>query len=181
VRPKELSHHRYQEGLSMAKAKRKKRPDPIQVVEPTPEQFNRGTFIRANMAYKRVPVIQTMWTAGKLSQRQFDGLNRYRDVAIAEERSPMRDSLDRALHGRGGNVDGTGYLRIAHELSRLEQALGSLYDIARAVAVDDLTVSQWASHKGGTTADGAPKRIWLDTSMMDIRMAGERLAAAIGA
>ena len=34
------------------------------------------------------------------------------------------------------------------KLGRFEQALGSLRDIARAVAVNDTTVSQWAADKG---------------------------------
>ena len=165
----------------MAKRKAKKRTDPIDVTGPTPEQFGRGQYTRIMLAYRRVPVIDTMAQTGKLSQRQFNGLSRYRDVAIAEERSPMRDSLDKALHGRAGATDGTGYIRTAYELVRLEQALGALRDIARAVAVDDLTVTQWAASKGGTNADGSPKRAWACTCMMDIQMAGERLAAEIGA
>ncbi|MGL5733849.1 MAG: hypothetical protein ACRCYS_03190 [Beijerinckiaceae bacterium] len=163
-----------------SKAKKKARIR-LDIAEPTPEQQAKGTFTRLTMAYRRTPVIDTLSQTGKLSARQFNGLARYRDIAIAEEKSPMRDSLDKAMHGRGGSTDGTGYFRIAYELQRLENALGALWPIARAVAVDDMTVSQWAAHKGGTTADGAPKRVWLETSMMDIRMAGERLAAAIGA
>lgn len=167
--------------MPRAKSKRKARA-PIQIAEPTPEQFAKGSYSRLTMAYRRVPVIDTLAETGKLTPRQFNGLARYRDVAIAEERSPMRDSLDRALQGRfGGNTDGSGYIRTAYELQRLESALGSLYPIARAVAVEDMTISQWAAHKGGTTADGAPRRVWLETSMMDIRMAGDWLAAAIGA
>ena len=173
--------------MSMAKPRRKK-PSPVNVIEPTPEQYAKGQFTRANLAHRRIPVIETMWLARKLTQRQYDGLNRYRDVAIAEERSPTRDSLDKALHGRGGSTDGTGYIRIAHELGRLEQALGSLRCIARAIAVDDMTASQWAiMHWGGRERrDGnvtyiAPrsKTACADT-ILDLQMAGERLAAAIG-
>jgi hypothetical protein len=163
----------------MAKAKRKPRPQ-IQIAEPTPEQYGKGAFARQTMAYRRIPVIDTMAATGKLSKRQHAGLSRYRDVAIAEEKSPIRDSLDKALQGRGSG-DVTGYFRTAYELQRLETILGSLYPIAHAVAVDDLTVSQWAAHKGGTTPAGVVKRIWLETSMLDIRMAGERLSAAVGA
>jgi hypothetical protein len=162
-------------------AKRKKRADPVPIAEPTPEQFRKGAFSRNTMAYRRIPVIDTMAQTGKLTARQHYGLARYREVAIAEERSPMRDSLDKALHGRAGATDGLGYIRTAYELQRLEGDLGALWPIARAVAVDDSTVSQWAASKGGTNADGSPKRVWLETCMIDIKMAGERLAAAIGA
>jgi hypothetical protein len=165
----------------MGKAKRKKRVEAIPVETPTLEQQAKGTFTRLTMAYRRTPVIDTMAQTRKLTPRQFNGLARYRDIAIAEERSPMRDSLDKALHGRGGSADGTGYIRIAYELQRLENALGALYPIARAIAVDDVTVSQYAAQKGGTTADGAPKRDWLKSSMVEIRYAGDALAAAIAA
>lgn len=173
-------------------SKRKKRPDPVQVIEPTPEQLAKGEFGRQVQPgqqaapYRRIPVIDTMSQTGKLTKRQFDGLARYREVAIAEERSPMRDSLDKALEGRGGNTDGTGYIRTAQELVRLENALGSLRDIARAVAVDDITVSRWALAKGGSakSKDGIvtiePRRKALGIAMIEIKMAGERLAAAIG-
>lgn len=166
----------------MSRAKRKKRVDPIVIAGPTPEQETKGTFSRLTIAYRRIPVIDTMMQSGKLSPRQFSGLARYRDVAIAEERSPMRDSLDKALHGRSS---GTGIplsaMRTQIELGRLENALGSLYAIARAIAVDDMTASQWAASKGGSNDDGSPRRSALNTAMIEIKMAGERLAAAIGA
>ena len=163
----------------MTLRKRKKRAEPITIAEPTPEQQAKGVFLRLTIAYRRIPVIDTMAQTGKLSRRQFDGLARYRDVAIAEERSPIRDSLDKALHGRGGS-DGAGHIRTAYELVRLEDALGSLYSVARAIAVDDTTVSQWAARRGANS-DGTAKRCELDAAMLEIKMAGERLAAAIGA
>lgn len=165
-------------------AKRKpKRIDPIQIAEPTPEQMSKGTFQRLTMAYRRIPVIDTMAQSGKLSQRQFSGLCRYRDVAIAEERSYIEDSVGKMMRGAcgGGEGQSPASIRTAIELGRLEDALGSLRDIARAIAVDDVTVSQWAAEKGGTQPNGQANRVWLETGMMDIRMAGERLAAAIGA
>lgn len=168
----------------MAKAKRKKKPEPIQIIGPTDEQASKGTFQRLTMAYRRIPVIDTMVQSGKLTARQFNGLARYRDVAIADERSEIEDSVGKMMRGAVGGGEG-GYspsmVRNAIELGRLEQALGSLRDIARAVAVNDTTVSQWAADKGGTTIDGKPKRVWLETGMMDIRNAGDKLAAEIGA
>lgn len=180
----------------MGKAtKRKKKPVADNVVTPTPEQFERGTFDRTTMAYRRVPVIDSMKEAGKLTIRQHYGLARYRDIATADERSPMRDSLDKALHGRSGEQGlPPGALRTAIELGRLEGALGSLCDIARAIAVEDVTVTQWAMRmagarertetvKGGATvtymAPRCPESAKI--AMVEIQMAGEWLAAAIGA
>lgn len=168
----------------MAKPKRKKRPDPIQIIGPTPEQADKGTFARLTMAYRRIPVIDTMSQTGKLTARQFNGLARYRDVAVANERSLIEDSVGKMMRGAlgGGEMGKTpGMIRHKAELDRLDAALGPLRDIAHAIAVDDTTVSQWASHKGGTTQDGKPKRAWLETSMMEIKDAGDRLAGEIGA
>ena len=178
----------------MAKHKPKRKPTPaktpmVESLIPTAEQKKKGVFNNISGSttrpiYRRVPVIDTMAQTGKLSRRQFDGLARYRDVAIAEERSFIEDSVGKMMRGACGGGDGTpspASIRTAIEMGRLEHDLGALRDIARAVAVDDMTVSQWAASKGGTTTDGQPKRDWLKSSMMEIQMAGERLAASIGA
>jgi hypothetical protein len=170
-----------------SKAKRKKRADPI--AEPTPEQFGKGAFSRLTMAYRRIPVIDTMVSTGKLSRRQFDGLARYREIAGQEDRSPMRDSLDKALHGRS---EGLGIplsaMRATHELDRLESALGPTLHYARAIAVDDRTVSQVAiSIWGGRekTANGStfivPRGNYAQEIMAQVHKAGDLLADSMGA
>ena len=167
----------------MAKAKRKK-PAPIVIAEPTPEQQAQGAFHRVGMAYRRIPVIDTMAQCKKLTPRQFNGLARYRDVAIAEERSLIEDSVGKMMRGAlgGGDVGlAPNMIRTAAEMQRLETALGNLRDIARAVAVEDVSVTQWAAQKGGTTVDGKPKRKWLESGMLEIKIAGDRLAGVVGA
>jgi hypothetical protein len=173
-------------------AKRKPKPKaPSQFDAPTPEQMARGTFAqgghlatgtndRNGLAYRRIPVIDTMAQTGKLSPRQHYGLARYRAAVIAVERSPQRDSLDKALNGRG---TGLGLPRCAttFELYRMEYMLAHLKEIARAVAYDDHTVSQWAAIKGGATDSGAPKRTWLQLGMDQIKRAADVLATCIGA
>ena len=178
----------------MAKRKRKT-VDPVDYVRPTIEQQDKGEFVTAGMAYRRVPVIVTLADAGKLSQRQFDGLARYRDVAIADERSLIRDSIGKMLDGMiggGGTGPSLAVTRNAIELGYLERELGTLADIARAVAVDDMTLAQWAMKQGGSVTRTKslaktvitwfePRRKFAQIALMEIRMAGERLAAAIGA
>lgn len=179
--------------------KAKKKPKIAETLAPTPEQI--GAFVETwqtadgnrAQAYRRIPVIDTLSQTGKLTPRQFNGLARYRDVAIAEERSPMRDSLDKALHGRSQGLGiPASALRTAIELGRLERELGALRDIARAVAVDDTTPSQWAMQQSGSVersrANGPkvvtwfePRRAALKLAMLEVRFAGDRLAAAIGA
>lgn len=173
----------------MAKAKRKK-VEPIQIETATPEQLDKGDFRRIGMHYRRVPVIETLYAEHKLTSRQFNGLARYRDVAVAEERSPIEDSVGKLLRNCVGGGEGGGdfALRIAIELGRLEQALGSLVDIARAIAVDDMTLSDWAMSRHGSiervrgnVVKFEPSKKAFNEGWMDIRMAGERLAAEIGA
>lgn len=178
----------------MAKAKRKKKPEPITIIGPTDEQASKGTFQRLTMAYRRIPVIDTMVQSGKLTARQFNGLARYRDVAIADERSEIEDSVGKMMRGAVGGGEG-GYspsmVRNAIELGRLEQALGPLRDIARAVAVNDTTVSQWAIEKWGSiegrsvkgktvTTFLAPKPGAQEQALAEVRAAGDALATAIG-
>ena len=169
----------------MAKRKAKKRVDPIDITGPTPEQFQQGQFQRAGMAYRRVPVIVTLASTGQLSQRQFDGLNRYRDVAVAADMSPLRSCLDFSPAGTGEGQAPFG-IRIHRELSWLERELGQLADIARAVAVDDLSLEQWAGHKLGTIGltqaeERNIRRAAMQIAALEIKMAGERLHAAIAA
>lgn len=171
-------------------AKRKKKPDPIQIETPLPEQEAKGDFRRIGMHYRRVPVIETLYGECKLTSRQFNGLARYRDVAVAEERSPIEDSVGKLLRNCvGGGGDGSDFaLRIAIELGRLERALGSLRDVARAIAVEDMTLSAWAMQRHGSherirgnVVKFEPSKAAFNEAWMDIRMAGERLAAEIGA
>lgn len=138
----------------MAKAKRKKRPDPIQVVEPTPELMGKGQFRRANMAFRRTPVIDTLLETGKLSHAQYAALAYYRNQACQAEDDYKRSSTlapERVMGGGGSTGSGIPIVFTAAiaETSRIERDLGSLLDIARAVAVEDKSLSQWCIEKHG--------------------------------
>ena len=173
----------------MGRGKSRRKRAVIDVIEPTPEQFGKGQFHRNTLAYRRIPVIDTMAQTGKLSARQHYGLARYRDTAIAEERSPMRDSLDKALHVRAGATDGIGHIRAKLELRRLERALGPLRHIAHAIAVNDTTVSQLAIDQWGgreKTSNGSTFIVprgehYAKAIIKAVKDAGDLLAEAIGA
>lgn len=174
----------------MAKAKGKRKDPAIQIETATPEQLEKGDFRRTGMHYRRVPVIETLYAECKLTSRQFNGLARYRDVAVAEDSSIIEDSVGKLLRNCVGGGEGAGdfHLRIAIELGRLERALGTLRDIARAIAVEDKTLSAWAMHRHGSferikgnVVKFEPSKSAFKEAWMDIRMAGERLAAEIGA
>lgn len=185
----------------MAKGRKRKMLDTG--ICPTPEQLASGDFEQTwqiadghrALAYRRIPVIVTLANTGKISKRQFDGLARYRDVAIADDRSPLPDSVGR-MSEPTGHTGGQGIppalMRNAIELGWLERELGALRGIARAIAVDDMTVAQWAIAQGGSVMRDKslgrkiitwfePRRIAANRAMREIRMAGERLAAAIAA
>lgn len=170
--------------------KRKKRAKTAPVIEPTPQQQDKGSFHRAGLAWRRIPAIDVLRDQGKLTARQHGGLSRYRDIATAAERSEVGSSLDFSVRGGGEGLPHFG-VRMNIELGRLERELGSLRDIARAVAVRDLSVSQWAMEQTGSVMRHReigkkvirwfePRRKAHELAMLEIRMAGERLAAAIG-
>ena len=179
------------------KAKRK----PVEYSEdfaPTPEQRAKGEFVqggnlatsateRAGLAYRRKPVIDTLRDEHKLTQRQYDGLARYRTIAVDADRSTLRSCIDFSVRSNGEGLAHFG-VRMNIELGRLERELGSLASIARAIAVDDETLSSWAvRNSGGREYDRGgvifiePSASAFKIAWMDIRMAGLRLAAAIGA
>lgn len=172
---------------SKTRTRRKAKPSAPLYAEPTPEQAAAGAFHRELGVYRRTPVIDTLFAEHKLTQRQYDGLSRYRTVAVDADRSPLRSCIDFSVRGNGEGLAPFG-VRVNIELGRLETELRGLVHIARSVAVDDETLSSWAvRHSGGTErlrggvvsiepSAKAFKRAW-----MDLRMAGEWLAAAIGA
>lgn len=191
----------------MAKKAKRKRTV-ITYAEPTPERMGHGTFAqggncatgqdeRSGVAYRLIPVIDTMAQTGKLTQRQHIGLARYRDVAIAEERSLTKDSTQALLQTGSGEPLGlppgfagmlVGKYGWERSTAFLERELGMLCHIARAIAVEDVTVSRWAMEKGGAIERRRGNVVWfeprrkaLNEAMMEIQIAGERLAAAIGA
>ncbi len=179
------------------KAKRK----PVEYSEdfaPTPEQRAKGVFVqggnlatsateRAGLAYRRKPVIDTLREEHKLTQRQYDGLSRYRVVALAAERSELKSCIDFSVRGNGEDRRHFG-LRMNIELGRLETDLRGLLHIARSVAVEDETLSAWAVRQcggkerlRGAVVSIEPSSQAFNRAWMDLRMAGEWLAAAIGA
>jgi hypothetical protein len=174
----------------MAKQRRKRKPV-TEYAEPTPEQLASGVFHRELVTYRRTPVIRTLLTSGKLTQRQFDGLNRYADIANLAERSELRSCIDFSIKGNGDGLPHFG-VRMNIELGRLERALGALQPIAHAIAVRDVTLAQWAIQQAGSVmrdkSIGAriitwfePRRKASKDALVEIRYAGEWLAAEIGA
>ncbi len=168
---------------------RRKAKAATEYAEPTPEQLANGDFHRELVTYRRTPVIDTLLAEHKLTQRQYHGLARYRDIANLADRSELRSCIDFSVRGNG---EGFGLVRTNIELGRLERALGALQPVAHAIAVRDATLAQWAIGRAGSVMRDKtlgqrivtwfePRRQAAKIAWMDIRMAGEKLAAEIGA
>lgn len=176
----------------MAKARNKRKAKAsAEWIEPTPEQLASGAFHRELVTYRRTPVIDTLLAEHKLTRRQYDGLARYRTIANATDRSELRSCIDFSVSGNGEGLTNFG-IRMNIELGRLERALGALQPVAHAIAVRDVSLPQWAIQRAGSVMRDKtlgqkiitwfePRREAAKVAWMDIRMAGERLAAEIGA
>ena len=119
-----------------AKNKRKRRPA-IEVATPTDEQLNRGEYRRANHGhYRKVPVIDTMLARDQITPQEHIALGYYRDMASLADKSPLKSCIDFSV--KGGDIGPSAAITSAIlETARIERDLGSLRQLARAIAVDD--------------------------------------------
>jgi hypothetical protein len=143
-----------------------------QYLRPTEAREAHNDFQSAGMAMRVIPVIESMLLAGKLTRPQFNALDYYRDQAHRAEDDCAESSVldaERIMGGGGGSCGGKIPARLLTtpalvETARLERDLGQLRDIARAVAVDDVTLDRWCIEKRGgmevyrtvTAKDGKP-------------------------
>ena len=180
----------------MAKARKVKKAKPVEdrvdIVAPTDEQMAQGIFVRAKLAYRRLPVIDVMVAAGHITDRQYAALTHYRNIAIAQEFSPARCTLDRTPRGGGDGGLPPYTLRAILEMGRMDKELRQLCDIVRAVTIQEQTVSQWAMSKYGSVMrqrvgkDGRtitwfePKSSVHKAAMQELRDAGDIIANALG-
>ena len=130
----------------MAKRKRKQRPT-VETLPPTLERELHNLFRSAGMAKRVVPVIEQEYDAGHLTTKEYHALAYYRDQASLAEKSPVRSCCDTTIRGDGG--PGVAILSAMLETGRLERDLGSLWELARKVAVDDMTIARWCIDKFG--------------------------------
>ena len=115
---------------------------------PTAEQMARGEFRSQGMAYKRVPVIETILSRGQLTEREYIALSYYRDQASLADRSPLKSCIDFSVSG-GDNHPSAALASAMLETARMERDMGSVWPIARAVAVDDVSLTQWCIDEYG--------------------------------
>jgi hypothetical protein len=96
-----------------------------------------------------VPAIDMLVKQDIITQKEWEMLDYYRSQALRADRSPAKCVLDRSVGGNDGGEPGVELMSAMLETGRIERDLGELRDIARAVAVDDITLARWCIHKHG--------------------------------
>ncbi len=153
-------------------------PAPLKLM-PTPEREAKNDFRSAGMASKLTPVIETLalqWSRDALkgipaSERrgitpdEFAALDYYREQAHKAQDDEAQTSVLAPERIMGGNSRGApsgipAKLRTTPaiiEVARIEQQLGGLLAITRAIAVEDQTLTSYCIAKHGgkeRTRDG---------------------------
>ena len=174
----------------MAKARKKTKAPRDTRVPPTAEQQSHGNYTSAGMAYRRIPMIDTLRDVGKLSDDDHRRLTHYRDQDASAEVSLTKSCLDirEGGGGQGGMTLSTAALSAHLEVGRIERELGSLRGIARSIAIDDWSLSRWCCDRYGSREryDGKGKFVAivpvrekesLAMALMELRMAARRILA----
>lgn len=181
-------------GRGKGKRARRKVDTVAQFVRPTEAREAHNDFVSMGAAVRQVPVIETLLRTGKLTQAEFDVLNHYRDQASRAEDDWAQESTlapSRVMGGGGGSFGSKIPVALMAtpamlETARIERDLGSLLPIARAIAVDDWSLSRWCieQHGGRERYDDkgafvaivpvAEKRV-MDIARLELRMAARRI------
>jgi hypothetical protein len=168
-------------------AKKRKAGKPDARIMPTAEAMQHGEFTSVGMAYRRVPMIEVLYRADHLNEREYRALAHYRDQATLAERSPLKSCLDYTQSG-GGDIPLSAAITSAMlETSRIERDMGALAPLARAIAVEDKSISRWCIDQyggrerygpGGKFIAVVPVNEKLNVRManMELRMAAHRIA-----
>ena len=169
---------------------------------PTPEQMHgfalvdivdrsaNGRMIEIGRAYRRRAQIDVLAEQGMFTRDELKALHHYRHHADLIARSPTRDSL--CLMRGSGNGPTITALNAAFIVRAIEAAVGSLVDILRAVAVDDVSLSQWAIRRAGALEvrrqrQGRvvtyiePRQRALAIAKLEMKMVAQRVASELAA
>ena len=134
------------------------------ILGPTEAREAHNDFYRAGIAFRMVPMIDTLLKAGTLTQAEHNALSHYRDQASRAEDDIAQEGTLAPARIMGGHTAPCGGKIPAIllgtpailETARIERDLGGLQPIARAVAVDDWTLTRWCieQHGGRERYDG---------------------------
>jgi hypothetical protein len=154
-------------------------------IVPTDERAGRQETQRMGMATRLVPVIDTMLKRDQITPQEHLLLSYYRSQALLADRSEVKSCLDFSV--KGGDIAPPAAITSAIlETARIERDLGSLRPLARAVVVDDKTLTQWCIDQYGCREryDGNGKFVALvplnevkamQMAKMELRMAARKI------
>lgn len=168
-----------------SKTKRKRKVRDISREMPTEERLKGQETRREGMATRLVPVIDTMLKRDQITPQEHLLLSYYRSQALLADRSEVKSCLDFSV--KGGDIGPPAAITSAIlETARIERDLGSLRELARAVAVEDKSITQWCIEQFGgrerydgngkfiaIVPVGETKRVQMAT--MELRMAARRI------
>jgi hypothetical protein len=135
--------------MAKSSAKRKKKPLIDPAIAPTDEAQRHSDFAFFKGRYQRVPEIDRLRARNELDEREYQALAFYRDQAALAERSPTKSCLDQRISGTSDIGLSGAVVSAILTTSRIERELGSLASLARAVAVEDKSLTQWCVDRFG--------------------------------
>lgn len=118
-------------------------------LRPTDERTAHNDFQDAGAARRVTPVIDTLLRQQRITEGEYIALRRYRDQADICNRSETRDSCDFSIGGGDGHGPGASVVSAKLEVSRMDKLIGNLRPVVRAVAVDDMSLKDWAISQFG--------------------------------
>lgn len=161
----------------MARKAKRKAPKAInsadQYLRPTPERTAQNDFRTVGMAMQLVPPIVRLHEQGLINDTEFKALAYYRDQAGLADKSPVKSCLD--WTPKGGHGPGIAIISAQRETWRLENNMGGLWAMCRAICVDDVTVEGWCLHKHGSAGPDS-----VEADPHDVAMAIMMLRYAAG-
>lgn len=180
----------------MGKATRAAAQPKVTGIDATPERLAKNDHditdaLRSNhrermTKVRRVkPPIDTLRMAGKLTEDQHAALAHYAQQCWMARKSPIKDSLNQE-RGTGGHGLSAAVVSAILAEARIDHDLGSLRDIAHAIAVEETTLTAWCvrQHGGRERYDGRGRFIdivpyrevqVMKIALQDLRMAADRI------
>lgn len=171
---------------------KKQKPELTEVVGPTKEAKALGAYVRAGMAHRRIPNIDILREANRITDEQHRALSYYRDQCQIADRTLTKSCIDFSPKG-DGHGPSAAIISASIEQGRMNRALGVLQSITYAIAVDDMSLSQWCvsrygskeecyERKGKVVCQIVPLRKKdIEIAGLELKHAAARLLGEIGA
>lgn len=125
---------------------------------PTPERGAKGDFRSMGMAFRLKPMIDTLLELGTITHAEWAALDHYRERAHKAQDDEAQASTLAPERIMGGSrrtiISGPLpasmlYTPAIVETAKIERDLGELHAIAKAIAVDDMSLTAWCVQQHG--------------------------------